>query len=70
LQFCSDFRERVLFDPLTHPLTHPYLTSPFFLNISLSLQKLQNKKQKTKKNIDRVGFGGFAVSCTFAKNML
>mgnify|MGYP005618790529 CR=1 FL=1 len=34
---------------------------PFFLYISLSLQKLQNKKQKTNQTVDRVGFGSFAV---------
>jgi len=49
-------------DPPPHPLARfLHVTRPFFLYISLSLQKLQNKKQKTKKIIERVALGSFAV---------
>jgi len=34
---------------------------PFFLYISLSLQKLQKQKSKINQIIDRVGFEGFGV---------
>jgi len=48
--------------PTPHPLARfLHVTRPFFLYISLSLQKLQNKKQKTKKIIERVALGSFAV---------
>jgi len=59
----------------TTPKTHPYptdrpvsqlarflhVTRPFFLYISLSLQKLQKQKQKINQIIERVRFEAFGV---------
>jgi hypothetical protein len=42
-------------------LPHPYPIFSFFLYIPLSLQTLQNKKQKTKQIIVRVGLDSFGV---------
>jgi len=47
-----------------------HVTRPFFLYISLSPKKPKNKKQKTKKNIERVGFDGFSVFFSVAFRLL
>jgi len=56
------------FTPKTYPKTHHTLlarflhtTRPFFLYISLSLQKLQKQKQKINQIIERVRFEAFGV---------
>jgi len=60
LQFCSVLQKTI-------PKPAPPLGTIFAGKILVfsihfySLQQLQNKKQKTKKNIGRVGFEGFAV---------
>jgi len=65
------------FSTQTYPKTHPHplarflhATRPFFLYISLSPKKPKNKKQKTKKNIERVGFDGFSVFFSVAFRLL
>jgi hypothetical protein len=56
-----EFTPKTALPSPTHPLPHPYPISSFFLYIPLSLQTLQNKKQKTKQIIGRVGLDSFGV---------
>ena len=63
MNFFSHFRicEKTPPQDPPHPLARfLHATRPFFLYISLSPKKAKNKKQKTKKNIERVRFDCFS----------
>jgi hypothetical protein len=65
-----EFTPKTALPSPTHPLPHPYPISSFFLYIPLSLQTLQNKKQKTKQIIGRVGLDSFGVALEFLALLL